>query len=556
MKIYLRQSVYFCANSMLMRNDLIKYCLIALGAAVLFIPFLGQVHLFDWDEVNFAECAREMLVTKSYLRVQVDFQPFWEKPPVFIWMQALCMHVFGVNEFAARLPNALVGIFTLCSLFYIGKKVINERMAWWWVIIYAASWLPHFYFKTAIIDPTFNLFIFLSFFQVFLIKNGKRKLLHAVLAGIFIGIAVLTKGPVAILVCVLSLAVYLVWNRGLRGYMWYHFVIIVVACLLTTSLWFGVDILQNGWWFTQEFIAYQVRLFRTEDAGHGGPFYYHFIVLLVGCFPASAFLFQYLKRQNEQVAVTEFTKWMWILLWVVLILFSIVKTKIVHYSSLCYFPITFLAAVQVSRIDAGAVSLQRVVKMLIMLIGVLIGLALLALPVIGMHKEILIPYIDDDFAVANLRANVVWGYEECLVGLLYLVGVAVSLYLVKKSFRRGMLLLLVTHIFTIQLTMTCFVPKIEKYTQNAAVRFYKALSGQDVYLQPLGFVSYGYLFYSQKHPHVHPDYYKNKLEFLLDRPVDKPTYFITKSTMEEEWSKHPNLKKIGSSNGYVFFQRK
>lgn len=62
-----------------MKQDLFKKLLIACGAAILFIPFLGQVHLFDWDEVNFAECAREMLVTKNYLRVQIDFQPFWEK---------------------------------------------------------------------------------------------------------------------------------------------------------------------------------------------------------------------------------------------------------------------------------------------------------------------------------------------------------------------------------------------------------------------------------------------------------------------------------------------
>ena len=78
-----------------------------------FIPFLGKVHLFDWDEVNFAESAREMLLTGNYLTVQINFQPFWEKPPLFFWLQALSMYVFGVSEFAARLPNALVGVINL-----------------------------------------------------------------------------------------------------------------------------------------------------------------------------------------------------------------------------------------------------------------------------------------------------------------------------------------------------------------------------------------------------------------------------------------------------------
>jgi 4-amino-4-deoxy-L-arabinose transferase-like glycosyltransferase len=65
--------------------------LIALGAALVFVPMLGWVQLFDWDEVNFAEAAREMLLTGQWTYVQIDFQPFWEKPPLFIWMQALSM---------------------------------------------------------------------------------------------------------------------------------------------------------------------------------------------------------------------------------------------------------------------------------------------------------------------------------------------------------------------------------------------------------------------------------------------------------------------------------
>ncbi|MCW3122316.1 MAG: glycosyl transferase family 39, partial [Flavipsychrobacter sp.] len=84
----------------------IRYTLIVLIGCLLFFPFLGQVHLFDWDEINFAECAREMIVSKDYLRAQIDFMPFWEKPPFFIWMQVLAMKMFGVGEYAARFPNA------------------------------------------------------------------------------------------------------------------------------------------------------------------------------------------------------------------------------------------------------------------------------------------------------------------------------------------------------------------------------------------------------------------------------------------------------------------
>ena len=55
--------------------------LIPLLAALFFFPGLGQVHLFDWDEINFAESAREMIASGEWGIVQINYQPFWEKPP-------------------------------------------------------------------------------------------------------------------------------------------------------------------------------------------------------------------------------------------------------------------------------------------------------------------------------------------------------------------------------------------------------------------------------------------------------------------------------------------
>ena len=73
------------------------------AAMLLFVPGLGAVHLFDWDEINFAEISREMLLLDDFSRVHVDFRPFWEKPPLFFWMQVGAMELFGVGEFAVGL---------------------------------------------------------------------------------------------------------------------------------------------------------------------------------------------------------------------------------------------------------------------------------------------------------------------------------------------------------------------------------------------------------------------------------------------------------------------
>ena len=553
---------------------IMKYALIIIIGCLLFFPFLGQVHLFDWDEINFAECAREMIVSKDYLRAQIDFMPFWEKPPLFIWLQVIAMKLFGVGAYAARFPNAFTGVVTLVTIFYVGKRTVNEKMAAWWTLLYAATWLPHFYFKSGIIDPTFNLFIFLAFFQFHLLLFSSRKMLHALLAGLLLGLAVITKGPVAILVAVLSFAVYLVVNRGLKGYKLKHILVIALCTLVPMLLWLGATVATNGVaygkWFINEFITYQVRLFSTEDADHGGPFYYHFIVLILGCFPASVFLFGYSrKRFADNIQHKDFSQWMWILFWVVLILFSIVKTKIVHYSSICYFPLTYLAAIQLYRLSNQAGILKNRVKDLLLFIGSLLAIVITALPIVGMNKQELIPYIKDPFAVGNLRANVAWSYWECSWGIIYFICIWVAVLLMDKNFRRGMLMLCIVQIIIIQVTVLHFTPKIEAYSQRAAIDYFKSFEGKDVYVHSLGYKSYATLFYTQKQPATDSNYRsirydKNGKEvqpeanekWLMYGKVDKPVYFICKVQDSVKYAAMPQLTGIGSGNGFVFFKRK
>ncbi|ASZ10928.1 glycosyltransferase family 39 protein [Chitinophaga pendula] len=538
-----------------------KYLLIAIVAAILFVPFLGAVPLFDWDEINFAEAAREMLVTGNFSQVQIDFQPFWEKPPVFIWMQAGSMRLFGVNEFAARFPNAMVGVATIVLLFGIGKKLADERLGAWWALVYAGSWLPHFYFKSGIIDPTFNLFIFLAIYFAYRIAYNSRPARMAIFSGIFLGLAVLTKGPVAILVALLTLLAYWLYNKGRINIRIVHLLWITLFAFLTTALWFGYEIVSHGWWFTTEFIKYQIRLFQTEDAGHGGSFFYHWIVLLIGCFPASVFLFSYLQGrkksiyQHQSLEAKDFKTWMWVLFWVVLILFSIVKTKIVHYSSLCYFPLTFLAAWQLYQFTSGKRTLKAWNTVLLLLIGLVLGLAIALLPLVGLYKAQLIPYIGDKFAVANLQADVPWNAWEAAYGAGYILLVIISAVLLfSRKVQQGLLCLFISTILAIQITVVHFVPKVEKYSQHAAIEYFQSFVGKDVYVQVLSYHSYAHLFYTKKLPAKNPNYY-NK-DWLLTGPVDKPTYFICRITDSEPYRTNANLELIGEKNGFVFFKRK
>lgn len=545
-----------------MKNIDWNYGIITVLAAAFFLPFLGNVHLFDWDEINFAECAREMLATGEYLRPQINFSPFWEKPPLFIWFQALSMQFFGVNEYAARLPNAICGIVTLLVIYHLGKKLYDKTFGWLWVLAYIGSILPHLYFKSGIIDPWFNLFIFLSLIFVMRDTNSEQKSLltkNIIIAGIFSGLAVLTKGPVGFLIAALAWVAKLLIYRELSVLKIKRFTLFGCFALLTALSWFGVEIIKNGTWFVSEFITYTIRLAKTEDAGHGGFVGYHFVVLFFGCFPASIFALRaLLKRYNFFDEKVDFTRWMKILFWVVLILFSIVQSKIVHYSSMCYLPLTFLSALTLkSFLEDNKV--MNWTKTLLVSVGVLLGLIIAAVPFIGQNIVLLKSFAARDaFALGNMDAEIDWTNTHSLVGFFLVATVlAFPIALKMRGILRGYAHLFLTTALFLQLVLVFYVGNIEGYSQRAALDFYENKQTEDCYVETFGFKSYAHLFYSRLKEPTNPKYFRNESSWLLrGTDVDKPTYFVGKINSKIEMDSLETLQFLYQKNGFVFYQRK
>lgn len=521
---------------------------IALIAAMLFIPFLGYVHLFDWDEINFAESAREMIESHNYFSVQINYQQFWEKPPLFFWMQVLSMKAFGINEFAARFPNAICGIVTLICLFRIGKRLHNQAFGRIWVMIYLGTFLSFFYFKSGIIDPWFNLFIFLSvyYFHFLTSLSSINRLKYAFLTGLFIGLAVLTKGPVALLIFSLCYIVYVFVNRFKFFINWKEFLLIILTIIIICFAWFGVDLIQNGPRFLIEFIQYQFHLLTRSEADHGEPFFYHWIVLLIGCFPASIFMMKAIFSPSAK----PFKKWMVILFWVVLLLFSIVKTKIVHYSSLCYFPISYLAAIAIYELQEKKMDLKLVWKIFLGFMGLLLAIVFICLPIIMMYKHSWIDRVHDVFARGNLGAVVQWNWIDGLGGFILLIGILIYLFS-KKNWRTIFLFSSVT--ICCFLTTILIAPKIEAISQRANIEFFEAKQQEDCYITTYGYKSYAHYFYTKKKPFINKQSVDDN--WLLYGTIDKPVYISTKIQSMPQLDGIKDLQKLYVKNGFVFYKR-
>lgn len=565
-------------------SRIIHILIICIIGIALFFPFLGSVHLFDWDEINFAECAREMIVTNDYSNVRVNFQAFWEKPPLFIWMQVLSMKFFGVTEFAARFPNALCGIFTLIIIYIVGTKTYGVKFGLLWVLIYVGSFLPHLYFKTGIIDPWFNLFIFLGIYNAILHTNnplGSNGIKTAVYAALFIGLATLTKGPVAFLIFGLCAGVYAVKNkfRGITSIK--NVIVFILVFILTAGSWFFYEIATGNLQVVFDFFEYQVRLFKTKDSGHGGFLGYHFVVLLFGCFPAAIFMVRAWKKSAFDTPFQKhFKLWMNVLFFVVLILFSIVSTKIVHYSSLCYFPLTWLATYSVIKIFSKEFFWTRWMTYFLFFCGVCIGIVFVFIGLIDYFKIWLIEsnLIADQFAVDCLRQNVNWYGWEWLIGVFFLLNTLLFLWFVTKSKLKFIIGFFITNCITAFLLLIFITPKVESYSQKAVVDFLKERKGEDCYIENVDFKSFIYLFYTEKEQRQNTlllmdyvnrsranaklsnkeifDFNYYELNFMMGEKVDKTCYFIVKTTKELSFeADHPTYKKLYKKGGFCFFKR-
>jgi 4-amino-4-deoxy-L-arabinose transferase-like glycosyltransferase len=532
--------------------------IIALYGLIFLLPFAGSANLFDWDEIIFAESAREMIITGDYLTVTINFEPFWEKPPLFIWLQVISMKIFGINEFAARFPNIIGGIITLVSIYLVGRKVHDTKFGMLWALAFGCSVLPFFYFRTGIIDPWFNLFIFngIAFFIFYLVPDRfPRRYMNVALSAFFLGLAVLTKGPVAVLIFLLTFLIYLVSVRGRIQVRPLHVVSFIIILAVTGGFWFLLAILNGNMEVVRDFILYQAGLFSEDFAGHSGFPGFHFVILLFGVYPASVLMLNgFQKKRESDYLAQKFRTWMYILLFLVLILFSIVQTKLVHYSSLAYYPVTFLAAWVSCQWMQRNIEIKKWQVVFLGIISAILVSVTTLIPLLLKDPSILLEKYSDrlsPYVKGVLSTDAGWGIADLLPAAVLMAGTIIAVFLINRRDWRGVLFMYATTLLFTFLSMALFVPKVEHMIQRTAIDFMKVHQEKDADVITLGFKSYAPLFYGEwKQGDVPQEIDEN----WLDKRSEKQTIYVVMKAdnSEKVFQKYPGLMKLDEKNGYVF----
>src|SRR6478672_6905794 len=147
------------------------------------------------DEARYAEVAREMLQRGDWITPTLGGFNWFEKPALLYWFEIISYHIFGVNEFAARLGPALCGLGTVLSLWLIGRRVFPKTEFANWLALIAASTLGLIVFSRGAsfdIVITFPITASLAGFIVYdLDERHKQRSLFCFY--FFIGVALLAK---------------------------------------------------------------------------------------------------------------------------------------------------------------------------------------------------------------------------------------------------------------------------------------------------------------------------------------------------------------------------
>jgi hypothetical protein len=138
----------------------------------------------------------------------------------------------------------------------------------------------------------------------------------------------------------------------------------------------------------------------------------------------------------------------------------------------------------------------------------------------------------DPFTAANLSAEVEWSGFEFLIGIAYIIAIMTTLYFINRNRKWTLKLLFILTSVFIYLTIVFITPRVEAYSQRAAIEFYRSVASENAYIATLGFKSYAHLFYGN----VSPDkgLYAADSQWLLNGDIDRDAYFVFKNKQERK----------------------
>ncbi|MEA5514490.1 glycosyltransferase family 39 protein [Nodularia sp. UHCC 0506] len=278
---------------------------------------LGSVGLIDETEPLFAEASRQMLVTGDWITPVFNGETRFDKPALIYWCQAIAYSILGVNEWSVRLPSAIASVGIIGLTFYtvqwyfaqkdeleqVSRPIRRNFTAFIAAAMLALNPEMIVWGRTGVSDMMLTgcmasalLCFFLGYAQTAetqpksaasLFPNKWYLACYVLISG-----AILSKGPVGIVLPVLIMAAFMIYVGKIREVLseMRPFMGMLIIFGLS-SPWYLLVTWRNGWDYINSFFGYHnIERFTEVVNGHSAPWYFYFLVVLLGFAPYSVYL--------------------------------------------------------------------------------------------------------------------------------------------------------------------------------------------------------------------------------------------------------------------------
>jgi len=253
---------------------------------------LGALGLVGPDEPRYAAIARAMAETHDWITPRLWGTPWFEKPVLYYWLAGIAMRLFGVSEFAARLPSALAALMAVVAVAWTALRSHGLGAAWYSLLVLPTSVAMISFSRAAGPDMLFaGLLTAGMAVAVEILQKPRPGPISRIAFGFFLGAAVLAKGPAAVILAGGATLLWAVLTRQWRApFRFLHPLIIAVFCA-TALPWYVLCALRNPDFLRVFIWQHNIERFLTPVFQHPQPFWFYGYILALAVLPWILFLF-------------------------------------------------------------------------------------------------------------------------------------------------------------------------------------------------------------------------------------------------------------------------
>ena len=442
----------------------------------LFVYFLslGSYPLMDVDETRYVSMARDMFNTKDFMTLYLNGEYFFEKPPLYFWLECFSFKIFGhINEFTARFPVALLGMLSTFAVYFTGKKIVNQKFGFISALILTTTVEFAILARYAILDIVVTSLIGFSVLAGFLTQfvQDKNKKYFWWLFYLFSGLAVLAKGVPGIVIPFGVMFCVTLFNKTFKQNFRPQYILPgIILFLLIVLPWHIIMFQTHDPLFFNEYIMkhHINRFFSSSEIARKQPFWFYFVTILWGAMPyvLSLIAVGVAKLKNwvkpDFTQMTDEKKFLWfniIGFCFTLLFFSSSSTKLVTY----ILPVYFFSSFVIGQIWYDYINEGKYKKAINITVYILGGIFVLA-SVVACFAKFFLP--------AQLYSDILDAKWLC-ISLLGMTGIFSIYFAVKNKFK-GVFAVYVAFIALLTAFGTPIFYNIDyKFGQNDLMNFAK-----------------------------------------------------------------------------------